>query len=127
MAQHVTILAAFHIVLGILGLIGALTILIVFGGAAGAISLGAATEPDAWIAIPIVGIIGTILMLIALTLSVPGIIGGLGLLKHKSWARILTIVLSVLQLINFPFGTLLAIYGLWVLLSRDTEHLFART
>ena len=100
-----------------------LAILIVFGGAAG---FAAANEPDAWLAVPILSIIGSVLMLIALTLSVPGIIGELGggLLKRKAWARILMIVLSALNLINIPLGTLLGIYGLWVLLSRDTELLF---
>ena len=34
------------------------------------------------------------------------------------------IVLSALHLINFPFGTLLSIYGLWVLLSKEGEILF---
>ena len=74
---------------------------------------------------PLFSIIGTVLMLVALTLSVPGIIGGWGLLKRRSWARVLMIVLSALHLINIPFGTVLAVYGLWVLLSDQTESLFS--
>ncbi len=124
MEQHVKVLAAFHIVFGALGLIAALGILIVFGGAAGAAGFAAADEPDAWIAVPILSIVGSLLMLIALTLSIPGIVAAWGLLQYKSWARLLMIVLSFLHLINFPFGTLLAIYGLWVLLTRETEILF---
>ena len=124
MEQHVKLLAAFHIVFGALGLIAALGILIVFGGAAGAAGYAAANEPDAWIAVPILSIVGSILMLIALTLSVPGIVAGWGLLQYKPWARLLMIVLSALHLINVPFGTLLAIYGFWVLLTRETEVLF---
>jgi hypothetical protein len=34
-------------------------------------------------------------------------------------------VLSALNLISIPFGTLLGIYGLWVLLNKETEALFA--
>ena len=94
MEQHVKVLAAFHIVFGALGLIAALGILIVFGGAAGAAGYAAANEPDAWIAVPILSIVGSILMLIALTLSVPGIVAGWGLLQYKPWARLLMIVLS---------------------------------
>ncbi len=127
MDLHVKILAAFHLVFGFLGLVAALGVLIVFGGVAGAASLAAVDQPDAWMAIPILGIIGGVLALIALTLSIPGIVAGFGLLKRKPWARILTIVLSVLNLINIPFGTVLAIYGLWVLLSKETESLFADT
>ena len=124
MEQHVKVLAAFHIVFGALGLIGALAILIIFGGAAGAAGFAAADEPDAWLAVPILSIIGSVLMLIALTLSIPGIVAGWGLLQYKPWARFLMIVLSALHLINFPFGTLLSIYGLWVLLSKEGEILF---
>ena len=124
MELHVKILAVFHIVFGLLGLVAALAILIVFGGMASVAGFAAGSEPDAWLAVPILGIVGSVLMLIALALSIPGIIGGWGLLKSKSWARILMIVLSALNLINIPIGTLLGIYGLWVLLSRDTELLF---
>ena len=124
MELHVKILAVFHIVFGLIGLMAALAILIVFGGAAGAAGFAAANEPDAWLAVPILSIIGSVLMLIALTLSVPGIIGGWGLLTQRAWARILMIVLSAINLINIPFGTLLGIYGLWVLLTRETELLF---
>ena len=124
MELHVKILAVFHIVFGLIGLMAALAILIVFGGAAGAAGFAAANEPDAWLAVPILSIIGSVLMLIALTLSVPGIIGGWGLLRQRAWARILMIVLSAINLINIPFGTVLGIYGLWVLLTRETELLF---
>ena len=124
MDLHVKILAAFHIVFGLLGLMAALGVLVVFGGLAGAAGFAAESEPEAWLAVPILSIIGSVLMLIVLTLSVPAIIGGWGLLKGKSWARILMIVLSALNLILIPIGTLLGIYGLWVLLSKDTELLF---
>ena len=124
MDLHVKILAGFYIVFGLLGLMAALAILIVFGGMAGAAGFAAGNEPEAWLAVPILSIIGSVLMLIALTLSIPGIIGGWGLLRRKNWARILMIVLSALNLINIPIGTLLGIYGLWVLLARDTELLF---
>ena len=125
MDTHLRILAAFHVIFGLLGLVGALAILLIFGGGAAAASFATTQDPDAWVALPIIGIVGSVLFLIALTLSIPGIITGWGLLRRKPWARILGIVLSVLHLVNFPFGTLLAIYGLYVLLSKDTLPLFA--
>ena len=76
---------------------------------------------------PIVGLIGGILVMLVFTLSLPDIIAGIGLLKHRPWARILMIVVSVLNLINIPFGTLLGIYGLWVLLSWSAGPLFDAT
>ena len=127
MDLHVKILAAFHLVFGVLGLMLSLMVLLLFGGTAGIASIAAASEPDAWLAVPIVGLIGSILVMVIFTLSVPGLIAGIGLLKRRPWARILTIVLSVLNLINIPFGTILGIYGLWVLLSQDTARSFGVT
>jgi len=54
------------------------------------------------------------------------LIAGIGLLQFQPWARVLTIVLSVLYLIHVPFGTALGVYGLWALLSQDSERLFRR-
>jgi len=56
----------------------------------------------------------------------PSIIAGVGLLHFKPWARVLAIILSVIHLFSVPFGTALGIYGLWVLLQRETESLFRR-
>ena len=127
MEQHVKVLAAFHLVLGVLGLMGSLMVALAFGGTAGIISMAAPDDPNAWLAVPVVGLVGSMLVMLIFTLSVPGIIAGVGLLKRRPWARIITIVLSVLNLINIPFGTLLGIYGLWVLLSRNTAPLFGVT
>jgi hypothetical protein len=60
-----------------------------------------------------------------LAISLPGLITGIGLLKLQPWARIVGIVLSAINLINIPFGTALGIYGLWVLLNKETEQLFS--
>jgi len=59
--------------------------------------------------------------------SVPGIIAGWGLLERRSWARILAIVIAGLNALNFPVGTLIAVYVLWVLLQRSAETYFARS
>ena len=127
MDLHIKVVAAFHIILGILGLMVSVMIALIFGGAAGIISMAATDDPDALLAVPIVGLVGSMLVLLIFTLSIPGIIAGIGLLKRRPWARVLTIVLSVLDLIIIPFGTLLGIYGLWVLLAQDTARLFGAT
>lgn len=51
-----------------------------------------------------------------------GFIAGWGLLRREPWARMLTVVLSFLALLNIPFGTALGIYSLWVLLSAQSER-----
>jgi len=52
-----------------------------------------------------------------------GVIAGWGLLDRQAWARMLTIVLACFALLLFmPFGTLLGIYTLWVLLPAQSEE-----
>jgi len=126
MTTHVKVLGVLFIVLSALGVLTALGVMAVFGGAAGIV--GAAGEgEDAALAIPIIGLTGTFLTIFLLALSLPGLITGFGLLSFKPWARILGIVLSALNLINMPFGTIMGAYGLWVLLSKDSERLFDGT
>lgn len=123
MQTHVKVLGVLFIVLSSLGLMVALGLMLAFGAAAGIV--GATAEAhDAAIALPVIGLAGTALVTFLLVLSVPGLVTGIGLLKFKPWARILGIVLSALHLIHIPFGTALGIYGLWVLLNRETEPLF---
>ncbi len=123
MAQHVKILGILHIVYAGLVVLAGIIVLVVMGGIAGIISTSD-TSPDSQVAPPILGLIGIGVFILLLVLSLPGIIGGFGLLQFKPWARILVIVLSALELISVPFGTALGIYGLWVLLNRETERLF---
>jgi hypothetical protein len=124
MTTHVKVLGVLFIALSALALVFAVFLLLAIGGAAGIV--GMTTDPeDAAIAIPVLGLAGTTLGLMLLVFSLPGLITGWGLLAFKPWARILGIVLSVLQLLNIPFGTALGIYGLWVLLNKDTERLFS--
>ena len=49
---------------------------------------------------------------------------GFGLLAHKAWARYLAIVVAVLGLINFPIGTLIGLYTLWVLFQERAADYF---
>jgi hypothetical protein len=123
MDTHVKVLAVLHIAMGAIGLVGACVLMLVFGGAAGII--GSMGDPDVRIAMPILGITGMALVVVVLVRSLPGIIVGIGLLKYRPWARIGGIVLSILDLIWVPFGTVVGVYGLWVLFSTATERLFA--
>ena len=122
METHVKVLGVLEIALGCLSLLAAVVITFVFLGGVGA--LGFSGDPDARAAMPLVGFIGSALVTLLVVLSLPGILIGFGLLRRRPWARIAAIVLSILSLMMIPFGTLVGIYGLWVLLSKDTERLF---
>jgi hypothetical protein len=56
-------------------------------------------------------------------IGIPSLIAGIGLLKYKSWARILAVVLAILAVTSFPIGTAAGLYTLWVLTHKETEQL----
>jgi hypothetical protein len=122
METHVKVLGVLQIALGALSLLAALVITVVFMGGVGA--LGISGDPDAQRAMPFVGLIGTSIVTLLVITSLPSIFTGIGLLRFRPWARIVGIVLSVLSLMMIPFGTIVGVYGLWVLFSKDTERLF---
>lgn len=74
---------------------------------------------DATTVFVIVSVISAVLLVI----GIPSLIAGIGLLKHKSWARILAIVLASLAATSFPIGTAAGVYTLWVLTHNETEQL----
>ncbi len=126
MATHVKVLGVLYIALSALGLLAALFISLIFGVASGIV--GANAEPhEVAIALPIIGLTGTMLVVFLVIISLPGLVAGIGLLRFRPWARILAIVMAVINLIHIPFGTIVGIYGLWVLFNKDTERLFSET
>jgi len=122
MDTHVKVLGSLQIAFGAIGVMLALLMMFVFGGAAGIV--GASGDPEAAIAVPIIGLTGTALVVLLLLTSLPGVVIGIGLLRLRPWSRIAGIVISIIALMMVPFGTIVGAYGLWVLFSKDTERLF---
>jgi hypothetical protein len=125
METHVKVLGALQIAMGTLGLFAAVVLVLVFGVASSAVGLSG--DPEATIALPIIGVTGVALVTFLVVLSLPSVIVGIGLIQLRPWARIAGIVLSILGMMMIPFGTVLGVYGVWVLFSKDTERLFAST
>ena len=125
MQQHVKILAILHIVFGGLGLLAAVIVMALFGGLAGIVRV-TDTSQEGLAGSAVLGLIGVIGTIVLLVISLPELIAGIGLLQYQPWARILTIVISVVELPGFPFHTALGIYGLWVLLSAEGTAFFSR-
>jgi phage shock protein PspC (stress-responsive transcriptional regulator) len=118
MDEHIKILGILYIAFSALGLIAAFVLFVIITG--GGLITGDNT------AITITTIVGTAIAAILLVFSAPGIIGGMGLLKRQSWARVLVLVLGIINLVNIPFGTALGIYTIWVLTNKETEALFSQ-
>ncbi len=119
MEKHVTLVAVINIVFGAMGIMVGLFlfVVIIFGGLISG-------DPHA---VTVTGIVGTTLCGFILLLSVPEVIGGIGLLKRRGWARILVLIIGILDLVNIPIGTAIGIYTIWVLLNEKTAHLFTNT
>jgi hypothetical protein len=127
MESHVKILGTLHIVFGSLGILAAVFFLLLFGSIASVVSLSGSTSArDAAIAVPILGLVGTVLFVVIGALSLPGLIGGIGLVNFAPWSRVFMIVISALDLLSVPIGTALGVYGIWALTRPETEALFAR-
>jgi hypothetical protein len=115
--QHVKILGWLHIVGHALFLVIGLFIFFLL------IGIGAVSgEAEAMGVLTIVGIfVGGIMLVLAL----PGLAAGYGLLKRRSWGRLLAIVVGALNLPNFPLGTVVGVYTLYVLLQNEASAYFA--
>jgi hypothetical protein len=121
MKQHVNAVGILHIGLGIMGILTALIIVMsTLGPGLLVLSLEGDVEP-----LGILTIVGCSLGIFFVVLAVPGIIGGIGLLKLQPWARYLVMILAVLDLFAAPIGTVVGIYSFWVLMQGETETLFA--
>ena len=104
MEKHINIVAALQIGFSILGLI--------IGGLIFTILFFVGDFVDDAEAQAVLTIIANVVMIVIVIISIPGIIAGIGLLKRKEWARILTLILSVINLINFPVGTTINAYSI---------------
>ena len=122
MTTHVKVLGALFIIFGALYVVLAFGSTMIMGVVAALV--GSQGGDDAAVGASVLGFAGAALFVVLLCIGIPGIITGIGLLKFKRWSRIAGIVLSAIRLISFPFGTIVGIYGLWVLFNKETEALF---
>jgi len=74
--------------------------------------------------ISIVGLATFLVGIFFVAIALPSIIAGIGLLRYRSWGRGLTLVLSFIRLLEFPFGTATAVYSFWVLLSQGGKRFY---
>lgn len=80
------------------------------------------------IPMPLLNLVPLVLVAIAgamTIVSIAGIIGGVGVLKRKEWGRIVTLVVSFINLLRVPFGTALGIYSIYILLHGDVVKVFS--
>jgi hypothetical protein len=118
MQKHITVVGALHIGYGAWGLLWALLIFMFF--------LGIGVISGDRTALAVLTGIGCLGPLALLAVSVPGIVGGIGVLMLKPWARYLALVVSVVDLLSIPIGTAVGVYSIWALVQDETAELFAQ-
>jgi len=118
MEKHINVVAALQIGLSILTIIIGAIIYIVFFLAG-----DFAQEQEAKF---VLSIVANVLVIFFVLVSIPGIIAGIGLFKRKEWARILTLIISVLELFNFPLGTAVGVYSIWALAQPENVEEFQK-
>jgi hypothetical protein len=114
--RQITIIAALHIGFGSIFLLVGILGFIFFTG------IGIAScDPEA---VGILGILGFVGLLLMSLLAVPGIVAGVGLLKYRPWARILTMIVSCFYLFAVPIGTAFGVYCLWIMTENTAKDAF---
>jgi phage shock protein PspC (stress-responsive transcriptional regulator) len=117
MQKHVTIVGAVQIGYAAWGVLWAVLISIIMG----LIVPSAGSQAGQ----AILSTVGCIIPGLLAALAVPGVVGGIGVLRLWPWARYLVLVLSVLALFSIPIGTAIGVYSIWVLIQDETAQLFA--
>jgi hypothetical protein len=118
MEKHITLVAAFHIAFGAILLVAGVVMVTVLT------SIGFLTGDSEVIAI--LSTIAPFLGFFFALVSIPMLIGGIGLLKRRSWARILVIIVSIVALFKIPVGTAIGVYSIWAMLQDETKELLNR-
>ena len=118
MEDHVTAVGILRIGVSVVIGAGAIFMIVILLG------VGLATYAQDQAVLPILSAVALGAGGFMLLTSIPGIIGGIGVLKRKNWARYLVLVLAVFDLMAFPIGTAIGAYTIWVLVNKRTAPLF---
>jgi hypothetical protein len=116
MDTHVKTLGLFNILFGVFGLLLSLTVFAIYGGP---VSIYTSMDDT------VVGVLLAASAVFHVLLAVPCIVGGIYLRSFSEWARGVLIVTSALNILNIPIGSILGGYGLWVLLTEESDPLFS--
>ena len=116
MSKQINLISYLYIGVGILTLLGAIITTIAIAGG------GLLSEDET--AIAVTSTVGFVIGGFIALMGIFSLVAGVGLLKRRSWARTLTIIVSVVNLLNFPIGTALGGYALYVLLQDESKAEF---
>jgi len=115
--EHIRLLAIFWMALSAFNAVGAVVLYVIANTLIVRLpDMGASAVATGWLH-PFL----TVISILVAAKAAVGFLVGWGLLHREPWARIVTIVMAFLALFNIPFGTVLGIYTLWVLLPAESD------
>jgi hypothetical protein len=124
MAAQVDFLGILFVVWGLLtALVGVSTLALGVGAAALITSAGRGTG-GGQMAAGVLAVVFVVLALIAIAWGAAHVVIGVPLRRHRTWARLMALMIASVDLLLLPFGTALGVYALWVLLSEQGKELF---
>ena len=115
MDLHIKILGILYVIFGFLRILLGIAVITL-------LTIGGIASLDTRI-LALLGIAGTVIGTILIVFGLARVISGIGLLLRKKWSRVYGIIMAILSLLSIPFGTMLGVYGLWVLFKPESEQL----
>jgi hypothetical protein len=123
-ARHLQPLGILWIAYSALHLIGGVALLILantlFAGT-WRFGMPPGATPPPWFVHPVLTFLGWCLLVKAIA----GLAGGVGLMQRQPWARMVTLIVAIVSLIDIPLGTALGVYTLWALVSAGADQEWA--
>ena len=127
MAGPVKVLGICFIIIALFGLLAAVLMGTLLPMITGQIAAQAAAQNPGTPVPAIPGSFGTILaVFVGLFNGLLPLITGIGLLRRATWGRVLAIVVGILALLNFPFGTVLGVFTLYYMLRAGAKEGYDR-
>ena len=112
--QHIRALGIAHVIYSCLLLIPAAIVFAVLT------TVGVfVDDPEAAQILPVVG---TGVGIFLFVLAIPGLLAGYGVLSKRSWGLPIALVIGLLNILCFPFGTALGGYSLWVFTKANERR-----
>ena len=125
MDRHVNLLARLYRIWGALAIVAGAAILVQGLGALAVVLAAEPGSPQTGVAAWLTATLYFFFAFGALAWGGVHVSSARGLRRRRPWSRLAGLLLAVLNLFFLPFGTALAAYAFWVLMSDETRRAFA--
>lgn len=126
MSSHLSIVAMILAAYSLLQLVVAALIGAVFALAGAGIGVAgmSAGEEELMAVAAVYSVVGVGVAALVAMVSIPGFAAAWGVYRRRPWGRMLGMVMAALVCTNFPLGTLLGVYALYVLFDAESAAAF---